>query len=44
LNKNYVVWEDNIKVGISEIGWIQLAEDRDWWQAFLKMITNLSVP
>jgi hypothetical protein len=24
--------------------WIDLAHDRDWWQAFVNMVMNLQVP
>jgi hypothetical protein len=42
-------WEDNIKLGLREIGidevnWIQLAWDRVQWQDFVKMVMNLQVP
>jgi hypothetical protein len=41
-------WEDNIKMDLREIGidgvnWIQLAQDRVQWQAFVNMM-NLWVP
>jgi hypothetical protein len=42
-------WEDNIKLDLREIGidgvnWIQLAQDRVQWQAFVNMVMNLQVP
>jgi hypothetical protein len=42
-------WEDNIKMDFREIridgtDWIQLAQDRVWWQAFVNTIMNLQVP
>jgi hypothetical protein len=42
-------WEDNIKMGLREIGidganWIQLAQDRVQWQACVNTIMNLRVP
>jgi len=42
-------WEDNIKldlglVGINEVNWIQLAQDRVQWQAFMNTVMNLQVP
>jgi hypothetical protein len=42
-------WEDNIKMGLREIGingasWIQLAQDRVQWRAFVNTLTNLWVP
>ena len=42
-------WEDNIKVDLQEVGfwgmdWIELAEDRDRWQALVNVVMNLRVP
>jgi hypothetical protein len=42
-------WEDNIKmdlrvIGINGVNWIQLAQDRVQWQAFVNMVLNLWVP
>jgi hypothetical protein len=42
-------WEDNIKIDITEIGidganWIQLAQDRVQWRAFVNTVMNLRVP
>jgi hypothetical protein len=42
-------WEDNTTMGLREIGingvnWIQLAQDRIWFQAFVNMVMNLWVP
>jgi hypothetical protein len=42
-------WEDNIKLDLREIGinganWIQLAQDRVQWQAFVNTIMNFQVP
>jgi hypothetical protein len=42
-------WEDNIKMDLREIGidganWIQLAQDRFQWQAFVNTVMNLWVP
>jgi hypothetical protein len=41
-------WEDNIKMDLREIGidganWIQLAQDRVQWRAFLNTVMNLRV-
>jgi hypothetical protein len=41
-------WEDNIKMGLSEIGidranWIRLAQDRVQWRDFVNTIMNLRV-
>jgi hypothetical protein len=32
------------EIGIDRVNWIQLAEDRVQWQAFVNMIINLKVP
>jgi hypothetical protein len=42
-------WEDNIKLDFREIGidganWIQLAQDRVQWRAFVSTEMNLRVP
>ena len=42
-------WEDNIKMGLQEVGyggmdWIELAEDRDRWRAFVNAVMNLRFP
>ena len=42
-------WENNIKMDLQEVGWgskdwIELAEDRDMWQALVNAVVNLQVP
>jgi hypothetical protein len=42
-------WEENIKLDLREkringVNWIQLAQDRVQWQAFVNMVMNLQVP
>jgi hypothetical protein len=42
-------WEDNIQMDLREIGidganWIQLAQDRVQWRAFVDTMMNLRVP
>ena len=42
-------WEDNIKMELQEVGcggmdWIELAQDRDRWQALVNVVMNLLVP
>jgi len=42
-------WEDNIKMDRQEVGyggvnWIELAQDRDRWQALVNAVMNLRVP
>jgi len=49
LGRSWRRWEDNIKMGLQEMGcggitWIDLAEDRDSWQAFLNGVINLRIP
>ena len=41
-------WEDNIKMDLQEVGcgvmdWIELAQDRDGWCAFVSAVMNLRV-
>ena len=41
-------WEDNIKMDLQEVGcgsmdWIDLAQDRDRWQALVNAVMNLRV-
>jgi hypothetical protein len=41
-------WEDNIKMGLEEVGWgmdwIELADDRDRWRAVVNTVMNLRFP
>jgi hypothetical protein len=42
-------WEDNIKIDLKETeidsgNWIQLAQDRVQWRAFVNTVMNLRVP
>jgi hypothetical protein len=42
-------WADNIKIDLQEVGyegmdWIDLAQDRDSWQAIVSTIMNFGVP
>ena len=42
-------WEDNIKMDLEEVGggygdWMELAQDRDRWRAFVYAVMNLRVP
>jgi hypothetical protein len=48
LGKPRLRWEDNIKIDLREIGidgakWIQLAQDRVQWRAFVNKVVNLRV-
>ena len=42
-------WEDNIKmdlreVGCEDVGWIDVAQDRDRWRALVNAVMNIWVP
>ncbi|KAJ4441770.1 hypothetical protein ANN_11628 [Periplaneta americana] len=42
-------WEDNIKLDLKEMGyddgdWINLAQDRDRWRAYVRAALNVRVP
>jgi hypothetical protein len=42
-------WEDNMKMELQEVGyggmdWIELAQDRDRWQALVNVVVNVRVP
>ncbi|KAJ4444051.1 hypothetical protein ANN_05840 [Periplaneta americana] len=42
-------WEDNIKMDLRDLGhdgrdWINLAQDRDQWRAYMRAAMNLRVP
>ena len=41
-------WEDNIKMDLQEVGsgfgdWMEVAQDRDRWQALVSMVMNFQV-
>ena len=41
-------WEDNVRINLQEVGcgvmdWVDLAQDRDKWQAVVNMVMNLRV-
>jgi hypothetical protein len=42
-------WVDNIRIDLVEVGWggmdwIGLAQDRNWWRAFVNSVLNLRIP
>ena len=42
-------WKDNIKMNLQEVGyggtdWVDLAQDRDRWRAFVNAVMNLRFP
>jgi hypothetical protein len=42
-------WEDNIKMDLQEVGgscgdWMELAQDRERWRAFVGTVRDLRVP
>jgi hypothetical protein len=42
-------WVDNIKMDLRDVGWdgrdwIDLAQDRDRWRAYVNAVMNLRVP
>ena len=37
-------WEDNIKMDLEEVDWMELAKDRDRWRALVSTVMNFGVP
>jgi hypothetical protein len=49
LGRHRPTWDDNIRIDLKEIGlegvgWIDLAQDMNMWQAVVKTAANLRVP
>jgi hypothetical protein len=49
LGRPRLTWEDNIKMDLQDVGWrgmdwIDMAQDRDRWQALVNVVMNLQVP
>ena len=49
LGRPVSTWEDNIKMDLQEVGgsrgdWMELAQDRDGWQALVDTVRNFRVP
>jgi hypothetical protein len=50
IRKCKLLWEDNIKMDLQEVefggceDWMELAQDRDRWRAFMTAVMNLRVP
>ena len=45
LGRPRFTWKDNIKMDLQEVGggcgdWMELAQDRDRWRAFVSMVMN----
>jgi hypothetical protein len=36
-------WVDNVNIDLRDIGWIDLAQDRDQWRALMNTVMNLRV-
>jgi hypothetical protein len=35
---------DLMKIGMEAVDWIRFIQDRDWWQALVSTVINLSGP
>ena len=47
--QSFIRWEDNIKMDLKEVGcdtrnWMDIAQDLDKWQAYIRVVMNLRVP
>ena len=44
LGKHIRRWEDNIRMDLEEVNWVDLAQDRNYWRALVNAAVNLRVP
>jgi hypothetical protein len=44
LGKSMRRWENNIKMDLQEVEWVNLAPNRDRWRALVNSVTSLRVP
>ena len=49
LGRSRCRWGDNIKMDLKEVGcdpgdWIDLAEDKNQWQPYVRAVMNLQIP
>jgi hypothetical protein len=35
---------DLVEIGLGELDWIDLAQDRYWWRVLVNLVMNLQVP
>ena len=47
--RRWEAWEDNIKMDLQEVGggcgdWMDVAQDKERWRAFVSTVMNIRVP